>query len=356
MSLTSLSLINFQAHKDTHIEFDPHITAIVGSSDSGKTSILRSLYWVLQNKPAGVQMVSFWNRKKDGSPKGTTASILRVGDHTISRVRSPERNGYDWDSQELSAIGRDVPEKITDYLNLSDINISRQFDRHFLLSESSGEVARRLNELVRLDIIDKTLSQTEKDKRVAKKEVAEAQEAISLYQKKLDALSWVGKAEVLVKELEQAEAYQEQAEEGSRKLTNALSGLKTYTDTITAFGRIVEAGRGLIDEISSELSKKEQISDQIDTLLGYQSRISVIQEQGEEFTKMKPARRLLECLEEAYQERAEIEKDMEGLEEYKEALQKLDSDLGNLYIEMETAKKELPEICPLCGHKLEEKE
>jgi exonuclease SbcC len=61
--IQSIVLRNFQAHKNTEISLDKGITAIVGSSDSGKTSILRAFYWVLQNKPSGIQMVSYWNRK-----------------------------------------------------------------------------------------------------------------------------------------------------------------------------------------------------------------------------------------------------------------------------------------------------
>jgi hypothetical protein len=40
----------------------------------------------------------------------------------------------------------------------------------------------------------------------------------------------------------------------------------------------------------------------------------------------------------------------------KEALKKVDSDIEDLYIEVEKAKKELPKTCPTCGKLLQEKE
>jgi len=40
----------------------------------------------------------------------------------------------------------------------------------------------------------------------------------------------------------------------------------------------------------------------------------------------------------------------------KEALKKVDSDIEDLYIEVEKAKKELPKTCPTCGASLEEDE
>ena len=352
--LSALSLLNYQAHKETHIDFDPHITAIVGSSDSGKTSILRALYWVLQNKPAGTQMVSFWNRKKDGTPKAPTQASLIVDDHTVTRVRAPERNGYDWDGQELSAIGRDVPEQITSYLNLSDINISRQFDQHFLLAESAGEVARRLNELVRLDIIDKTLSQVEKDKRAAKKEADAAGEAISLHQKEIDALAWTDRAEFLIPLLEGAEKSKTDCDEASRKLTTARSSLQTYVDTIKSIGCVVEAGRGLIDEISGHLADVEQFEGDIDKLLSIKRGLEEAELGALAFGLVRPAKRALEFLAESMEEAEGIDKKLSDLKEMKEALKKVDSDIEDLYIEVEKAKKELPKTCPTCGASLEE--
>lgn len=352
--ISALTLQNFQAHKDTTLTFDPHITAIVGSSDSGKTSILRALYWALQNKPSGTQMVSFWNRKKDGSPKGTTSVSLTVEDHTIARVRSADRNGYDWDNQELSAIGRDVPEQITSYLNLSDINIARQFDQHFLLSETSGDVARRLNELVHLDIIDQTLSQAEKDKRAAKKEATDAEAAISLQQKQLDALDWTDKAEGLIQELGEVEKTAEKGQEALRKLSNARLELQTYADTLNVIKRIVEAGRGPIDEIATRFTESSKCKEDIDKLLSIKRRISEAEVETIAFGLMRPAKRVLEFIEESMAEAVRIENEIDNFRTLKEALIKVDSDINELYIEMETAKKELPKTCPTCGAALEE--
>lgn len=44
-----LRIQNFQAHKDTTIEFD-RITTIVGPSDTGKSAVLRAFKWVEKNE------------------------------------------------------------------------------------------------------------------------------------------------------------------------------------------------------------------------------------------------------------------------------------------------------------------
>lgn len=51
-----LRIQNFQAHKDTTIEFD-RITTIVGPSDIGKSAVLRALKWVAKNEPNGTSFV-----------------------------------------------------------------------------------------------------------------------------------------------------------------------------------------------------------------------------------------------------------------------------------------------------------
>lgn len=51
-----LRIQNFQAHKDTTIEFD-RIATIVGPSDIGKSAVLRALKWVAKNEPKGISFV-----------------------------------------------------------------------------------------------------------------------------------------------------------------------------------------------------------------------------------------------------------------------------------------------------------
>jgi len=48
-----LQIQNFQSHKDSLLEFDPGVNVIVGSSDSGKTAVIRALRWLVWNRPSG---------------------------------------------------------------------------------------------------------------------------------------------------------------------------------------------------------------------------------------------------------------------------------------------------------------
>jgi len=58
--IKTLSIQNYQSHKDSTLEFDPGVNVIVGSTDSGKTAIIRALRWLIWNRPNGDSFRSTW--------------------------------------------------------------------------------------------------------------------------------------------------------------------------------------------------------------------------------------------------------------------------------------------------------
>lgn len=351
--LEKITLKNFQAHKESTIEFSDGITAIVGSSDSGKTSILRALYWLLQNKPNGIQMVSYWNRKKDGTPKEDTTVSIQIDDHTITRVRNQERNGYDMDSKELSAIGRGVPESITDFLNLSDINISKQFDAHFLLSESAGEVARRLNEMVRLDIIDETLSKIKSLKEECKKSLTNKEKEVNTLTDSVNNLSWVTKAEKKVKLLQDKELEHIAL---VNKINSFTQLVNSYTDivvNINKFNKIKKANE-LISKIEQLNKEREKVEEKIICLNGVLANFAMHNNSIEKFAKVRKAKVYFELLDELRIDKEKIDTNYNKIKKIKCDIISIDDTIKNVYILIDAQRKEMDtvELCPTCGAKL----
>ena len=58
--IKKIQIQNFQSHKETTLKLDPGVNIIVGTTDSGKTSILRALRWVIWNRPSGDDFRSWW--------------------------------------------------------------------------------------------------------------------------------------------------------------------------------------------------------------------------------------------------------------------------------------------------------
>ena len=155
--LKTISLSNFESHVHTVVRFDANMTMFTGTSEHGKSAILRALYWVAFNRPSGDEFRRF----------GTKLTKVEVTTDTlkITREKGDKLNRYtleylkDNSKMHFNGFGQSVPEEIKKALNLKDINFKTQFDDNFLLPPiSSGEVARQINQFVDLDVIDRALA------------------------------------------------------------------------------------------------------------------------------------------------------------------------------------------------------
>ncbi len=166
--IEGLSLQNFQAHRKLRVEFGPGITTIVGRSDVGKSAIIRALRWAATNQPGGDQFITT-------GTKGTSVA-LRVDGRVIKRKRGGSVNSYHLDAEEYKAFGRGVPGPIVSVLNMPGVCWQGQHDAPFWFSETGGEVARRLNSIVNLAIIDTTLASVQSENHAGRVRLRDATE------------------------------------------------------------------------------------------------------------------------------------------------------------------------------------
>ena len=179
--IKKLRIKNFQKHKSIDIEFDDHITSIVGPSDSGKSALIRALKWVITNKPNGMEFI------REGSKKCSVR--IETDNHKITRSRGTE-NTYHLDKEVFHAFGNNVPKEIIDSLRMDEINFQGQHDSPFWLNESAGQVSRNLNQIVNLGIIDSTLSSINKTLKKAKLKAEWTKERFKEAKDTKKALSW----------------------------------------------------------------------------------------------------------------------------------------------------------------------
>lgn len=157
--IQNLKIQNFQSHENTEISFNKGVNVIVGSSDSGKSAIIRALRWVTTCNPRGDAIRSFWGGD-------TKVSITTHEGHVIERIRTNSINRYILrknNEEELifDAFGNNVPKEIEEILNLEEaINFQHQIDPPFLISETAGSVASHFNRMASLEKIDLGLKNT----------------------------------------------------------------------------------------------------------------------------------------------------------------------------------------------------
>jgi len=148
--IKSIRIENFQSHKETKLDFHPGVNIILGSSDSGKTAIIRAIRWLVFNRPSGDEFRSYWGGD-------TKVKINLFSGDNVERVRSNKENKYVVNDSSLKALKTDVPEDVSMLLNLSLINIQQQMDSSFLLSETSGVAANFFSQIVHLEKINETI-------------------------------------------------------------------------------------------------------------------------------------------------------------------------------------------------------
>ena len=153
--LTRIQIENFQSLHKIDLTLAP-LTVIVGKSSSGKSAFARALRTLASNR-RGTEWIT---------QNQQTAKITGHTDHgsvtlTRSRSTSASLNSYelalpDQDPLLYTKLGGDVPEAVTKFLGIepkNPIQFAGQFDKPFLLDESSAESARVLGALTNIDVV-----------------------------------------------------------------------------------------------------------------------------------------------------------------------------------------------------------
>lgn len=311
--ISNLILRNFQSHKKTILNFSPNVNAIIGQSNSGKTAILRGLFWAIYNRPSGLSFISYWNRDKKGNPIKPT-SVTIADKCAIKRIRSSELNGYEIiDRMEddpkivLEAIGMDVPEQVEKILNIGEVNIQRQMDSPFLLSESASEVARFLNKEIRLDLIDKILSNAESKRRKYNSDIKQYEVEIESIGKELETFGILDEAERLNNQLNEVETLIEFIEDN-------IDGLETLNTDYKKYVKIIQ------NYVKIPFKNIEEIIEQLD---------------------------------ETKKEEKGIQENIDKLEEYKSDYREKANNIITYEQDIKKLEKQMPDTCPICGNKLE---
>lgn len=206
--IKSFSIKNFQSHKNTKLEFHTGVNAIVGNSDVGKTAILRAMNWVINNKPGGDSFRSNWG--------GDTIVELCIDKFKIIREKSKqdgncyhletylEKKYGNGDSlHSFKAFKHDIPEEIKQIINFSPLNVQSQMDSSFLLSNSPGEVARYLNQVVNLEKIDTSLINITRKVKEENHKLEDKKEQLADLNNELEQYNWIIHAEKKLEKIEQ---------------------------------------------------------------------------------------------------------------------------------------------------------
>jgi len=344
-----ISLKNFQSHKNSTLEFCPYVNSIVAPSDSGKTAILRALNWTINNNPSGDAFVSQWALDEKGNQKEETVVTVNVDSDVISRTKKGKINTYTINNKILEAIGVGVPQEIQEAFNFSEVNIQKQMDAPFLLSESPSEVARFFNKIINLDLIDDVLSRAENKRRKLNSSIELNEENKKKLEKQIDDYEWLGIAENI---FEKIDLLQEKNDDLRAKRESILAELKTYEIFIIKkeeYEKIIDSASPLIEKLDRFIDANkghEKKKIELKTILMHyeEAHLTIVNLKG-----IDKAPKIIKQIEELKMEIEDQEEKqgiiknqlvyisvgIDDIEKYSKIISKLE--------------KQMPNICPLCG-------
>lgn len=382
--IKSLKIKNIQSHKDSEFHFHDGINCIVGSSNNGKSAILRALYWVVYNRPLGTDsLLSHWAINDKGNQADEMSVTVDNGD-VVTRRRFKNENQYIVNDKILNVVKSDVPDEVRTSLNLSDTNIQKQLDEPFLLSSTSGEVAKYFNSIVRLDIIDKILSNVESKRRKCKSEIESLHEKITLQEKELGGYDWIDSANELIAEYDSVDRYCNECNSIVDDLIDsideynvALSGIYDFSkenDTLSKCDKVSNEMKNIeveIGDIEKSLNDYAEFDCHIydfsneNRLLERINRMNSIVDDANYIQLEKSIDSYNSLIDDSFDFSNELKliDEIESVDlSLKNEIESLSSSITDYVCannekvfndgEIERLKKSLPEICPLCGGKL----
>lgn len=344
--IESIEVRNFQIHKKTKIDFVPGINIIAGTSDNGKSSIIRAFRWVLENRPQGYAF------RRWGTPeKAITAVDIHVDDELISRKRGNIKNEYVYQDTVYKALRSDVPDPIKEHLEVLSFNIQMQSGRTFLFEFSDSEVAKMINDVSGISVIDDILKESNRRLRELNAEEKLLKEMIK--DKKVQKSTYksfvkLKKNSSLLKErIEEVEGKKEELEE--------LEADLAHYRKLKQKKKLLPDVSGMEDVIADLVKKQTAINKKIDILDDLEESVNTLE--SLDLIPQKDIDSLIKKISNLEKKNAKLEELSESLELLEEDIEQIDTltslrkknkmILKGLNDDLEKTKEECG-MCPVC--------
>lgn len=308
--ITSVTLKNFQAHKDTTIQFDRGLNIIVGESNNGKTSILRGILWAIDNQPLGNDFIMAGENDCSVTINFSDGTYIERGrtvkDTGYYKIRYIDDNGKYID-QTYRGFTNAVPIEVANVHQMPKVNITKDIETHlnvlsqldgpFLLTESPLVKASAIGRITGTHVIDAAIKESNKTIQSNRKLVKSYSEDLQQKENERKQLPDIKSMEAFTKKYAYIVKYITKLNDSVIKLNTYLQQISQYQQQMTqekercerlkkvaALLPIIQTAKDKFDKVMflhGKLTKYQELSLQIK-----QNQISI--ERGKYFAKIKP--------------------------------------------------------------------
>lgn len=230
--INKIKLKNFQSHIESEFNFTNGINVISGPSGVGKSSVIRALSYLFTNKKSP-------NVKYERRPDSNGFEIeVEVNGNTLKRVKSTKSNEYHINGEVYKDIGVSVPDRVYEVSNIKPIKVgneeynvqlSKQFDPHFLMFLSDSSKVKFLNRLSGSHILDIALKDTNKELLQVDKDLLSSSNELEVVQGKINnAIEIIDPIKEVVRDVKEQYSRLEEVVKRVEELKRAKNNLDSY--------------------------------------------------------------------------------------------------------------------------------
>jgi DNA repair exonuclease SbcCD ATPase subunit len=335
---------NFQSHRSTQLTFHKGVNVIVGKSDSGKTAIIRALHWLINNRPLGDAVRSNWGGE-------TKVCLTLEDDLKVIKLKSNAENSYTIGDMKLKAFGSEVPDIISNTLQFDEINLQKQLDSPFLLSQSPGEIAFHFNKVAHLDKIHTTTKNIQSFIRNIGQNITSLEHQKTTFEEDITKYEYLEKAEIDIGALETLEKEISVLNNQIWKLNDIIVSLTNIEQEIEKLFPLLSLSAVVIHWIE-QYESLDVLETKIKTINILIESYKLNQIQIDTLSKRVKLETPVKTLLEQYQEVDKLNEEYDKIKNHIQAIHfnqiALDKGLITITVLIQQFEKEMPNICPLC--------
>ncbi len=349
--IKSVTIQNFQSHKNTTLEFSKGVNVIVGLSDAGKSAIFHAVNWVITNRPLGDAFRSDWGGK-------TRVELVLDPGGKVVREKDKNKNQYliypaqGNEPLVLEGFGTEPPGEVNIFINMDYINIQNQADPPFLLMSSPGEVAQMLNKAASIDDIDRVTSSLRSTHRRLQQAVQSDQEKLEEYKRELDKYVELPRLEKEIGGLEQLELDKKEVEGQLTKLDDLCKQQKDLEGQLCRTEG-VEQGLRLLSKVEKQVEEWRGVKGRYEQLRELYRDAITLERKLRKVKKITIITERFEEAEKVYQTWVEVKEEDKRLMDLERKGRQISQRIRTCEREVNRISKEFqalcPDTCPLCG-------